>query len=231
VNAKTRRKIEMGARALEFSRAHPDESPGYAAAVTELAELLSRADELAIQQQEGTVEVHAASVRKTELRRTIRRHQLVHLARVARSAAKELPELAQHFQLTREPSPYLVFKATTSRMLTEAHQQKDLLLRHGLHARVLETLEHSLDQFDQAVGRGVQGRRTHVAASAELNVAADEIVQRVKLIDGFNRFRFADDPDALASWTSASNVVAAPRPDKTLNPDTPSPDGGVRPAA
>jgi hypothetical protein len=42
----TRRKIEMGKRALEFSRAHPDPSPEYAALVARLEALLARAEEL-----------------------------------------------------------------------------------------------------------------------------------------------------------------------------------------
>jgi hypothetical protein len=228
---KVRRKLEAGARVLEFSRAHPDESPGYTTSVEQLQQLLARAAELAIQQQEGAVQVHAASVRKSELRRTIRRHQLVHLARVARRAAREIPEMTQQFRLAHRQSPYLVFKTTTSRMLADAHQQKELLLRHGLHAKVLDTLEHSLDQFDQAAERAVQGRRVHVGASAELGVVADEIGQLIKLLDGFNHFRFTDDSEALAAWISASNVVGPSRASKTLNPDTPSPDGGVRPAA
>ena len=42
MNAKTRRKLEMGSRALEFSRAHLDESSGYQAAIAQLEEQLQR---------------------------------------------------------------------------------------------------------------------------------------------------------------------------------------------
>jgi hypothetical protein len=231
MDQKVRRRLEAGARVLEFSRAHPDESPGYTESVDELERLLARARELAIQQQEGAVQVHAASVRKNQLRRTIRRHQLVHLARVARRASREIPGMAEQFRLAPQQSPYLVFKTTSSRLLNGAHEQKELLLRYGLHAKVLETLEHSLDQFDQAAERAVQGRRMQVGASAELNAVADEIGQLIKLLDGFNHFRFATDSEALAAWVSASNVVGPSRADKNLNPETPSPDGGLRPAA
>jgi hypothetical protein len=225
MNAKTRRKLEMGTRALEFSRAHPDESAGYTAAVAQLEAQLARSKQLASQQQEGTVEVRAASARKRDLRRSIRRSQLVHLARVARRAAREMPELAQKFALAPEPTPYLVFKTMADRMLAEAHQQKDLLIKHGLHERVLGSLAQSLDWFDQAVEQGSQGRRVHVGASAELDAVADEIVQIVRLIDGLNRFRFAQDPDLLAAWTSASNVIGPPR--SATQPT----DGEIKPAA
>ena len=88
MNAKTRRKLEMGSRALEFSRAHLDESSGYQAAVAQLEEQLQRSTELAARQLEGFVEVRAASARKVELTRAMRRQQLVHLARVARRACQ-----------------------------------------------------------------------------------------------------------------------------------------------
>jgi hypothetical protein len=46
MNKKTRRKLEMGRRALEFCKAHPDSSPEYNAAVARLEALLARAREL-----------------------------------------------------------------------------------------------------------------------------------------------------------------------------------------
>src|SRR5207247_5980498 len=80
MNAKSRRKIEMGRRALDFSRAHPDASPGYTAAVTRLEERLARANEVAGQQRDGQLEVRAATARKFELRRIMRQAHLAHLA-------------------------------------------------------------------------------------------------------------------------------------------------------
>jgi hypothetical protein len=32
-----------------------------------------------------------------------------------------------------------------------------------------------------------------------------------RLFDGLNRFRFAAEPDLLAAWTAASNVIGPPR--------------------
>jgi len=47
----TRRKIEMGRRVLEFSRAHPDTDPGYLALVARLERLMARAAELEAQEK------------------------------------------------------------------------------------------------------------------------------------------------------------------------------------
>jgi hypothetical protein len=51
MNEMTRRKLEMGRRALEFCRAHPDSSPEYVAAVSRLEALLARAEELELQEK------------------------------------------------------------------------------------------------------------------------------------------------------------------------------------
>lgn len=43
MNAKTRQRLEMGARALRFSRRHPHDSPAYAAAIVRLETRLEQA--------------------------------------------------------------------------------------------------------------------------------------------------------------------------------------------
>ena len=45
MNAVSRRKIEMGVRALEFSRANPDADAGYGVAAAKLEQLVARAHE------------------------------------------------------------------------------------------------------------------------------------------------------------------------------------------
>lgn len=236
MNAKSRRKVEMGRRALEFSRAHPDASPGYAAAVARLEDRLGRAEQLATQQREGLATVHAATKRKSELRRKLKRAQLSHLMRVGEAAASEAPDLAEKLVVTRAASTYLAFQTMAHSMAAEAQGRKELLVKHGLTDTVLDSLMQALAQFDEALTQGTEGRRAHVGASAELDTVADEIVHVVRLMDGLNRYRFENDPESLAAWESASNVVATPHPaeDKPESgtPATPPQSGGeVRPAA
>ena len=221
----------MAARALEFSRAHPDESAGYTTALQDLAELLERSERLAIQQRQGVSEVRAATARKRELRREVRQRELVHIARAARRAAKEVPELTQKFALAREPIPYLAFRSLARTVAAEALERKELLVKHGLVDRVLDSLGQSLDAFDQAVERGAEGRRMHVGAGVELDVVANEAVQIVKVIDGSNRVRFGGDPDLFAAWRSASNVIGPRSVAKVSTPVTPPSTGEIQPAA
>jgi hypothetical protein len=207
MDRRTQRRLEMGARALEFSLAHPDDTPGIATAVEQLKALLSRADQLAREQEAGIVQVHAATIRKRELARLIRRGQLVHLARVAELAAKEVPELAQKFDLPRVPRGYLPFRNICRTMLEVAQQNQEALRKYGLSDRVLTGLAAALDDLDRAVARGIEGRRIHITARANLDVVGDGIIQFVEAIDGSNRVRFVSQPDLLATWNAASSVV------------------------
>ncbi|HEY9014724.1 MAG TPA: hypothetical protein VIM84_06650 [Gemmatimonadales bacterium] len=233
MKASIRRIIEMGNRVLAFSRAHPDPSPGYAAALARLEKGLAEADVLAARQREGINTVRAATSQKRALRRKMRRTQLVHLARVAESAAAEVPDLAQKFRLVREGVPYLAFRTAARGMLAEAESQKELLVKHGLFEASLASLSQSLGEFEQAVEQGIEGRRAHVGASAELEALADELLQVVRLMDGSNRYRFPSDPESLAQWESARNVIGPPRGQSVARSDGPPPPQGgeVKPAA
>jgi hypothetical protein len=233
MNAQTRSKLEMARRALTFSRAHPDPSPGYAAALAALEERLSTADKLADRQEQGILAVRGATELKRLLRKKMRRSQLLHLSRVAQIAAKELPELGPKFVLRPEKSSYQTFRTAARAILAEAMNQKDLLVKHGLSDTVLNSLVDSLTQFDEVFERGVNARLAHVSASAELGEVADESVQIVKVMDALNRFRFAEDVESLRAWESASNQSGPPRAPE-VKPETPQPpftDGDLRPAA
>jgi hypothetical protein len=250
VRAKTRKKLEMGKSVLEFSRQHPDPSPGYAAAVALLQERLARADQLARQQIDGRSEVHAATARKRELRRLMRKAHLDHLSQVAEMAAVEDPEVLEKLRFPSDATTYLAFQTAARGMAAEADSRKELLMKHGLSEEVLSDLKVTLDQFEAAVEQGSAGRLAHVGASAELVTIAEEVVQVVKVMKGLVRIRFANQEEELAAWESASNVVAVPKsepklvtgtggtttPTGTTAPGgTPgggtSPSGGIKPAA
>src|SRR5690242_16438302 len=173
VRAKTRKKMEMGKSVLEFSRQHPDPSPGFTAAVALLQERLARADQLARQQIDGRSEVHAATARKRELRRLMKRAHLDHLSKVAELAAEEDPEVVEKLRYPSDASTYLAFQTAAEGMAAEAESRKELLMKHGLSEEVLSNLKVTLGEFDAAVQQGSAGRLAHVGASAELVTIAE----------------------------------------------------------
>ncbi len=225
----------MGTRVLDFSRTHRDSSPGYAAALARLEDRLARADHLATQQRDGLLEVRRAAKRKRDLRRSMRHALLDHLTSVAETASREAPELAQKFVLPRGVNTYLAFRTAARAMEAEARSNKELLVKHGLAEPVLEALSKALSEFDAVVEQGSRGRLAHVGASAELDTVADEVVQVVKVMDGLNHFRFANDPEALGAWESASNAFRPSRSSGIKPPpppaEPPAGSGEIKPAA
>ena len=223
----------MGARALEFSRKHPDAGPGYDASVARLENLLNRAAQLEAQQREGILLSRAANARKKELRMDLKQGLLGHLVSVAEAASAEAPELSQKFILPQTTQSYGAFRAAARGIEAEAQSRKELLVKHGLSETGLQALTQSLDEFDAMVKQGSDSRIAHVGASFELNEVANEVVQVVKVMNGLNHHRFARDGELHASWQAASNVVATPHPaDQKAGPAVSPPAAGdVRPAA
>lgn len=236
--AKTRRKLEMGTRVLEFTRLHQDTSPAFVAAVARLQERLARADQLDRQFMDGRSAVHVATARKAELRRQIQRTHLHHLASVAEMASVEEPELSRKFVVPRGTFTYRGFQTAASGLAAEAESRKELLMKYGLAEEVLNGLQVALDQFETAVEQGAAGRLTHIGARAERDTVGEEVVQIVKVMTGLIHVRFAAQPELLVEWESASNVVAAPKPEEKPGSGptppagaTPPTGGEVRPAA
>jgi hypothetical protein len=239
MNAQSRRKIEMGTRALEFSRAHPDTDAGYAAAAAKLEQLVARAGEAAAAQRSGIVDVRAASARKGELRRAMLSVHIAHLAQVGQEAAREDHELGKRFRFKPGASTFLAFRTAARNMAAEAETHREMLIRHGLAATVLEEFVQRLDQFDAVVALGNSGRAAHMGATAELDAVAAGIVRTVRVMDGRNRQRFQQDEQLLGSWIGASTVLGRPRgvpvtasaPDHEVSTGTTPSGGDVRPAA
>jgi len=227
----------MCTRALEFCQAHPNPSTGYTAAVAELAELLVRSQQLTDLHRQGVAEVRAATVHKRKLRRSIRQNHMRHVGLAALRAAREVPELVEDFELAREPIPYLAFENLARAVVAQAEGRKELLVKHGMVEQVLVGMKDGLSQFGQAMQRAAEGRRIHIAAAVELDVVSGEEVGLVKLIDSHFRVSFATDPDLMAAWKSASNVIGPARTggqaDRRTDSSsgTPPSEGAVKSAA
>jgi hypothetical protein len=234
MNARVRRNHARARSAASFGKAHPDPSPGFSAAQGALETGVERADALATQQRNGTIIEGAANGRKNRYREKVLPPVLSHLIRVAVVASKEVPELALKFQLPNDDS-YASFRTAIGGMAEAARVHLDLMVRYGLVESLLTTLEQTIVQMDQATVEEDEGRRAHVGASADLEVVAQDLVKLVKVMDGLNRFRFAEDAEKLAAWDSASNVIthnravtATPKPGEGST--TPPVAGQITPA-
>ena len=209
MDAHSRRRVEMGTRVLEFSRAHPDSEPGTTDVVARLEQLIARANQAAAAQRDGIIQVRAARSRKEEVRRAML-VPIAHLAEVGRAAAREEHELGNTFRFKPGANTYLSFRTAARGMAAAAGTHREVLLRHGLSQSVLDEFVQTLDQFDAAIALGNEGRTAHVGATRELRGVAAEIARTVRVMDARNRQRFAQEGQLLGSWISASTVLGIP---------------------
>jgi hypothetical protein len=99
----------------------------------------------------------------------------------------------------------------------------------GYPRHVNGSLDRPLDhRFVQVMPAAEAARRIYVS---------DEVVQIVRGMDGYNRFRFTAEPNLLAAWTAACNVIGPPKAGgeadgRTDTPSgTPPGAGQIKPAA
>lgn len=233
MNRRVRLRIEMGTRALEFSLAQPDTESAMQAAAAKLEQLLKQANEAAVRQRDGFIQVHAASAHKQELRRKMGMG-IGHMAEVGRAASIERQELGNTFRVKPEGETFRTFITASRAMAAAASEHKETLTKFGLVQSVVDEFGHQLDQFDAALTQGNEGRSAHVGATLELEAVSHEIARTVRVMDARNRQRFADNPQLLGAWLYASAVHGKPRtgsePTAAL-PEGEAPAGESRPAA
>jgi hypothetical protein len=222
----------MGESVSEFGHATPTTSAAFNALLATLDDLLRRAKQAAARQLEGITQSRGATALRTSLEGVMRGTHLGHLAQVATSASQEEPNIRPAFRLAKDARTIRGFRNGASRIAEAAQEHRELLSKYGLAETMIEDLVATLDKYDGAVLQGVEGRRSHVEASAELTRIAGEISRVVQVMDGFQQLRFARDPEKLAAWESARKVLAERRsPAETEESNSGTPASDVRPAA
>lgn len=206
MRAQDRRTLEHGKEALRFDDANPDSSPGAQVAREELRGLTTRGEQADARQRDGQLKVEAATADKRAHRQLLETSAVPHLAAAAERAAEEAPELLQKFAPLARASTDPAFRTAAGSMADEAARQKPVLEKHGLAEGALDGLTSGLAGYDTSLAEIADGKRDRVEATAEGRVIAREIRRVLRLMDGFNRYRFQHDAEKLAAWESASGI-------------------------
>jgi hypothetical protein len=215
----------MGTSALEHGRAHPDSDGGFTLSLANLEALVARGRQAATAQREAQVERRTAVKQKRALRRSMLVGAIPHLAGVGEIAAKDHAELGSTFLVKPGAGSYARFLATAQAMYKAAVANKDVLAKYGASESVIEQFGAQLDQFEAAMLSSDNARIAGKGALFELRDSAKQILQTVRVMDGRNRQRFANDPQALGSWLSARQVLRTPKSGGPVPTDTPSTAG------
>lgn len=212
MDTEVRRKLEMAARVREFTRARAATAPGYVPVLTKFEGLLTRAEEIAARQLEGRVGARVARARREALRRVLHTQLVHYLVAVGSAAARGAqPELAERFRLPATNATNSGFLVTVKSLLAAAENQRELLVSEGMEPALLEDLSHLVSEFETASEAQRTARRDHIGARVDLERITSELTKQVNVLDGITRYRFGDDPEVMAEWHAAKQVLGLPR--------------------
>ncbi len=90
-------------------------------------------------------------------------------------------------------------------------------------ADFLEDLEADINALETAATQKMQGRDSHVTATAAIDELIERGMRAVQELDPVMRNTFTADAANLAGWLSASRVERSPRPAKGKKAGPPAP--------
>ena len=164
----------MAVRVRDFYRAHPSADANHASVLGRLDEAIGRMEVLVAQQVGGVLSKRSSVLRRKDLRRRLNGGLLRHLVTIAGSAAEEKPELVEKYRLPSGNASNKLFRTVARKMLDQGVAEKELLVKHGLSATLLDDLSAAIDEFDASVAETSGGTLDHVLARAELETLSDE---------------------------------------------------------
>jgi hypothetical protein len=197
----------MAVRVRDFFRTHQTEGATQDGAVAKLEQLVQRAELLAAQQRAGVVTTRGAVEQRAEVRRILQSRLLHYLSAVGKAVARENPELAAQFRIPKPRGGNQTFLTWARGMFDKATAQKDVLVKRGMSAKLLDDVAATLAEFEQTLEATRAARLDHVGATADLQAVLAEISEQVRVLDGLVRYRFGDNEELMGAWASAHNVV------------------------
>ena len=213
MNDSVRRKLEMATRVRTFSRAHPSTEPTYTTVLGRLEERLNEVEAIATKQFEARVAARGARNTRKELRRIVHFQLLKYLVIVGKVAAKTRTELAKQFRLPSVGANNRAFLTSVKALVAAAEQQRDVMVAAGMAPALLDELHQKLTAFEIASEDARAKRLSHIGARTDLEKIAGMLMDEVRVLDGINSWRFANNPEVLAEWEAARHLPSsAPTP-------------------
>ena len=209
MNDGVRRKLEMATRVRTFSRAHPSTEPTYTAVLGRLEERLNEVEVIATRQFEARVAARGARNTRKELRRIVHFQLLKYLVIVGKVAAKTRTELAKQFRLPSVGANNRAFLTSVKALVAAAEQQRDVMVAAGMAPALLDELHQKLAAFEIASEDARAKRLSHIGARTDLEKIAGIIMDEVRVLDGINSWRFANNPEVLAEWEAARHLPSS----------------------
>jgi hypothetical protein len=216
----TRLKLEMAERVRVFVEAHPADDPSLSPLVAALTGLLERSTQLIAKHDDHRTTASAATAQRLDLRRYVTSGLLRLIGRTGQAASREAPALRGRFQTVRLSGPSLVFVRSSEALLAAAREHGAVLNQQGLNLAVIDEAETMLRRYQELGEEESAARQGRIETRVELESIARDNTDVVKQLDALTRHRFARDPEVLAAWKTARNIVGPAR--RQAVPEEPS---------
>lgn len=219
-----RRKLTRAESVRAFNRRNPSTDPAVVGLVAQLDQQYDRALALIQVRGERDQAARGGTLRRGQIRRRLRSGLLRLFSRAGLAAAKAEPALETVFRPVRPRMTTLDFAASARSMIEATRTHVDALAAHGVSPAMVTEASALLDEYIALTEQAFVARNGRVQAGAELKAVTGDIMDVIARLDGFNRHRFAEDPELLAAWASAKAVIG-PIAGRNGKPAT-EPEGG-----
>ena len=212
MNADIRSKLELAEKVQVFNRAHPVTDPGIKPVFDQVDESIDRARALITTQVQGREQARTANATRRDLKSLLKTGLLRVISNIFADAATSDPSLGS-LKAPAWQAPNRVFIEGAEALVAAARDRLDVLAKHGLTTGLVDEAEKLVAQYRTATETASAARQEWVHSSAELEMVGARIMGLVDRIHGLNRHRFANQPDLMATWEVARNLVTvSPKP-------------------
>lgn len=205
MQAATRRIVSMVKRVIAFEDARPSDDTSHTAVVTNLKALFGAIPALVDAEIVGRRVEHQATLQRRALRRKLL-GQARHLIRVGAIATKTTPTLAGSFDGPSFNMPNQNFINMVRSLVGPMQANLDVLMAAGLGSNFPTEFEAGITAFEAASFATGESRTNHIDARSQLTTTTEDCRALVRVLDGLNTARYAQVPERLDAWESASNV-------------------------
>jgi hypothetical protein len=186
-----------------------------------LGQLIAELNEQASSQATGFGLAQQGTSRRAVTRQALR-DALRAISRTAEAIAQDTPGFDNPFGMPPGGNDQNLLHAARA-IAASATPVSAQFISHALPADFLTELNSDIADFEAAINHQATGVGTHTSASASIDQLIADGLKLVKKLDAIVRNTYANDPAALAEWTSASHTERGPGRTQSASPPPPTP--------
>jgi hypothetical protein len=207
MNLKSRRRLEVLKRILQFAVDHPQilSNAVAAAAFAAVAAAIEETERLASKRLHDTRTYRSAAAERQSSRAEL--HELLsNLSRVSKTLDRALyPDIAAQLKMGRlnSAADLLALARNAIRVVTPL---KQVFVDRGAPETVLEDIQSLIDQHEAAARRRNAGRGAQISRNVDLRLAARRGMDHLRILDGILHLQFKRNSGVIAEWNAAKRL-------------------------